>query len=156
MQRKGLTLLLAVVSTGAFAQDAEVSVAKGERIARIGGCHDCHSAGYIEANGVLDAATALRGNPVGYRGPWGTTYAANLRIEAAERTEDEFVSYISTLETKPPMPWFNMPYFDESEIRSLHRYIVSLGEPGEPAPEYVPPDRAPATPFVVFAPPTMP
>jgi hypothetical protein len=41
-------------------------------------------------------------------------------------------------------------------MRSLHQYIVSLGEPGDPAPEYVPPGTAPKSPFLVFAPPTMP
>ena len=56
----------------------------------------------------MDPATALKGNPVGFQGPWGTTYAANLRIEAAARSEDEFVTYLATLESRPPMPWFNL------------------------------------------------
>jgi mono/diheme cytochrome c family protein len=149
--------VLALLSAGtAYAQDAEVSVAKGERISRIGGCHDCHSVGFNESGGTIDPATALKGNPVGFQGPWGTTYAPNLRLEAAEHTEDEFVAYIAALETKPPMPWFNLHYLDESEVRSLHQYILSLGEPGDPAPAYVPPGQPPKSPFIIFAPPTMP
>ncbi|MEO8686181.1 MAG: c-type cytochrome [Devosia sp.] len=140
----------------AYAQDAEVSVAKGARIAVIGGCHDCHTAGFAESNGVVDPATALKGNVVGYQGPWGTTYPANLRILAANNTEDAFVKYLKTFQTRPPMPWFNVHALDEAEVRSLHQYIVSLGEPGDPAPEYVPPGGAPKSPFVVLAPPTMP
>lgn len=145
------------LTTGiAYAQDADVSVAKGERVSIIGGCHDCHTVGYSETNGVIDPATALKGNPVGYQGPWGTTYAANLRIIAANNSEDDFVKFLKTFKARPPMPWFNVHVLDESETRSLYQYIVSLGEPGDPAPDYVPPGMAPKTPFIVFAPPTMP
>ena len=138
------------------AQDTEVSIAKGELVSRIGGCHDCHSVGFGETNGTIDPATALTGNPVGYQGPWGTTYAANLRLIAAEYGEDEWVEYLKTFEARPPMPWFNVHYLDESEMRSLHQYILSLGDPGNPAPPYVPPGTPPTTPYLVFAPPQMP
>ena len=45
---------------------------------------------------------------------------------------------------------------EESDIRSFYQYIVSLGEPGDPAPEYVPPGQEPKTPYIVIAPPIMP
>ncbi|MET3925267.1 c-type cytochrome [Devosia sp. 2618] len=138
------------MATLASAQD--VSVEKGARIAKIGGCHDCHTPGYSEANGVLDPAVALIGSPVGYQGPWGTTYAVNLRIEAAKYSETQFIDYLKHFETMPPMPWFNVHELDESEIRSLHQYILSLGAPGDPAPTYVPPGVKPTTPYIVFVP----
>ena len=156
MLRTGLTILFALLSSSAFAQSGEVSVTKGERVAIIGGCHDCHTAGYAETNGTIDPAVALKGNPVGYQGPWGTTYAVNLRLVAAKYSEDDFVKYLSTFQTRPPMPWFNVHVLEESEVRSLHRYIVSLGEPGDPAPAFVPPGEKPKSPYIVFAPPTMP
>ncbi|MDB5621441.1 MAG: Cytochrome c mono- and diheme variant, partial [Devosia sp.] len=145
-----------LLPSAVFGQDAEVSVAAGERIARIGGCHDCHTAGYNEAGGQIDTARALMGNPVGFNGPWGTTFAANLRRIAADHSEDEWVAYLSELKARPPMPWFNLPYFREAEMRSLHQYIVSLGEVGDPAPPYVPPGQTPTMPYVVMAPPVMP
>ena len=156
MLRLGILLAAGLLSHSALGAETEASVELGERIARIGGCHDCHSPGYAETGGELDPATALTGSPVGYKGPWGITYAANLRLEAAEHSEDEWVEYLSRLETRPPMPWFNVHYFTETEMRSLHQYIVSLGAVGEPAPAYVPPDAPATTPFVVMAPPTMP
>ena len=156
MLRTGLTILFALLSSSAFAQSGEVSVTKGERVAIIGGCHDCHTAGYAETNGTIDPAVALKGNPVGYQGPWGTTYAVNLRLVAAKYSEDDFVKYLSTFQTRPPMPWFNVHVLEESEVRSLHQYIVSLGEPGDPAPAFVPPGEKPKSPYIVFAPPTMP
>ncbi|RUT33016.1 cytochrome C [Arsenicitalea aurantiaca] len=143
-------------SGGVLAQDTGISVENGDRIARIGGCHDCHTPGFAEANGELDPAQALVGSPVGYQGPWGTTYASNLRIVAAGMGEEEFADYLRNLQAMPPMPWFNLHYFTDNELRSLHQYIVSLGEVGEPAPAYVPPGEAPQTPFIVFAPPQMP
>lgn len=156
MFKTALIIAATTISTGALAQDAEVSVANGERISIIGGCHDCHSVGYAESNGKIDPATALKGNPVGYSGPWGTNYAVNLRIVAAGKTEDEWVGYLKTLQAGPPMPWFNLAAFTEGESRSLYQYIKSLGEPGDPAPERLPPGAEPKTPYIVFAPPSMP
>jgi mono/diheme cytochrome c family protein len=156
MLRTIVVAVIGLTASIAYAQDAEVSVAKGARIAIIGGCHDCHSVGFAESAGKVDPETALKGNPVGYQGPWGTTYAVNLRILAANNSEDEFLAYLRKFEARPPMPWFNVRALDDSEIRSLHQYILSLGEPGDPAPDYVPPGGTPKTPYIVFAPPTMP
>lgn len=152
MTKKLIAVALSLLATGSVASAQDVSVEKGARIAKIGGCHDCHTPGFGEANGVLDPNVALIGSPVGYQGPWGTTYAANLRLVAKGYTEDEFVKYLQTFQARPPMPWFNVHELDVSELRSLYQYIVSLGEPGEPAPSYVPPGEAPKTPYLVFVP----
>lgn len=156
MFKTALFIAATMISTGAIAQDAGVSVANGERISIIGGCHDCHSAGYAESNGKIDPATALKGNPVGYAGPWGVNYAVNLRLVVAKQSEDDWVNYLKTFEAGPPMPWFNLHIFTADESRSLYQYIKSLGEPGEPVATRLPPGQTPTTPFIVFAPPTMP
>jgi len=154
---RGLLAGLAICgASAASAQNAQLSPDFGARIAVIGGCHDCHTAGYGQANGQVDPATALKGSPVGYQGPWGTTYAANLLITASKQTEDEWVDYLKTFTARPPMPWYNVHAFTEDESRSLYQYIVSLGDPGDPAPEYVPPGDPVKTPYSVFAPPIMP
>jgi mono/diheme cytochrome c family protein len=147
--------LLCIAPTLAYAA-GDVSVEHGAHMAIIGGCHDCHSVGYAEAGGKIDPATALEGSPVGFSGPWGTTYPANLRLIVAGKTEDQFLDYAKNLKTRPPMPWFGLNAMEENDIRSLYRYIASLGAPGDPAPDYVPPGEAPKTPFIVFAPPQMP
>ncbi|MDB5527279.1 MAG: Cytochrome c mono- and diheme variant [Devosia sp.] len=156
MFRTVVVATLGLTASLAYAQDAEISVANGARIAVIGGCHDCHTANYNEMEGKVDPATALKGNPVGFQGPWGTTYPPNLRIVAASHSEDEFVEYLKTFKARPPMPWYNVHAFSEPEMRSLHQYIVSLGEPGDPAPAYVPPGEKPKSPFAILAPPNMP
>jgi hypothetical protein len=152
----GAGVLAASACSSGIAQEEEVSVERGAHVAIIGGCHDCHTTGYAQSNGVVDPEAALKGDPVGFQGPWGTTYPANLRITAGKMTEDEWVEYLATLETRPPMPWFNVRQFSEPDMRSLYQYIVSLGEPGEPAPAFVPPDGEVKTPYIVFAPPQMP
>lgn len=37
-------------------------------------------------------------------------------------------------EALPPMPWYNVRAMDETDLRSLYRYLLSLGEPGKPVP----------------------
>ena len=155
MLRSAILIGMTVVASTAVAAD-EVSVEEGLRIAIVGGCHDCHTDGFAASEGKIDPEKALRGNPVGFQGPWGTTYPPNLRITLSKMDEDEFVSYSRDLKTRPPMPWFGVRALTDNELRSFFRYVKSLGEPGEPAPEYVKPGEAPKSPYIVFVPPQMP
>lgn len=140
----------------AKAEDVAPSAERGRHVAIVGGCNDCHTAGYAESNGRLDASIALTGSPLGFRGPWGTTYPTNLRIVAAGLDQDGFVAHLKSLQSRPPMPWFNLKEMEDRDLASLFLYIRGLGEPGSPAPDYVAPDDEPRTPYIVFAPPTMP
>ena len=159
MRRLQLAAILSLgLAPAAVAADGVVSVERGALVAVMGGCHDCHTNGYNESNGKIDPAVALKGKSVGFMGPWGTTYPLNLRLTAVEKAtnEDEFVLFLQKFETRPPMPWYNVHAMPESDLRSLYQYIKSLGEPGEQAPEAVAPGEMPKTPYIVFAPPTMP
>ena len=143
-------------ATSVRAQDLTVSAERGLRLSIVGGCHDCHTEGFTLAEGVVDPAKSLKGSGLGFQGPWGTTYAANLRLTAAGMSEDEFVTFAKSFKARPPMPWFNMRPMEDAELRSLYRYIVSLGDPGDPVPAYVESGKSPATPFIVLAPPRLP
>lgn len=157
MLRIALAAVVALAAGSAVAADnSGVSVDSGLRISIIGGCHDCHTAGYSESNGKIDPKAALTGSNVGFNGPWGTTYPANLRLVAGSMSEDDWVKYLKTFQARPPMPWFNVRQLSDNEMRSLYVYIKSLGQAGDPAPDYVPPDKSPNTPYIVFAPPTVP
>ena len=149
---------LAVIAAAAVpASAADVSVKRGEQVSITAGCHDCHTAGYGESGGKIDPAAALKGTQLGWQGPWGTTYPSNLRLVAKEKgSEDAFLHYAKTFQAKPPMPFYNVHAMDESDIRSLYQYIVSLGEPGEAMPQALPPGEEPKTPYIVIAPPIMP
>src|SRR5215211_3131944 len=129
MRVAGLFSLLAglTIPIAAFAQ-GEVSVERGLQVSITGGCHDCHTEGYNEAEGQIDLTKALKGSSIGWRGPWGTTYAPNLRVFALLRSERGFVAAMKMLKTRPPMPWYNVRAMDESDLQSLYQYIKSLGE----------------------------
>jgi hypothetical protein len=155
MLRSGIALACLVAASAAAGAD-QVSVETGARVAVIGGCHDCHTAGYAQSGGQIDPEKAMRGDVVGFQGPWGTTYPANLRITLSTMDEDGFVTFARNFQTRPPMPWFNVHAMTDMELRSFYQYVKSLGEPGGPAPAFAAPGVKPATPFIPFAPPQMP
>jgi mono/diheme cytochrome c family protein len=137
-------------STKASAQD----LARGKYLVTIGGCNDCHTAGYFPSNGKVPEKDWLMGDRLGWRGPWGTTYAVNVRQYMQTLTEDQWLAKAKTLETRPPMPWFNLHVMSSQDLRAMYRYIRHLGPAGDAAPAYVPPDKEPLPPYVTFpAPP---
>jgi mono/diheme cytochrome c family protein len=122
---------------------------RGQYVVEIGGCNDCHTAGYAEAGGKAAEADRLKGDTLGYRGPWGTTYPTNLRLSLGTMTEDQWVKYAKGLMTRPPMPFFNVQAMTEADLRALYQYVKSLaGSPGSPAPAFLPPDKQPKPPFI--------
>lgn len=148
--------VISAASWPACAAD-EVSVERGLLVSIIGSCHDCHTEGYRESEGVIDPNKALKGTGIGWRGPWGTTYPYNLRLRVRDLSETGFVTYMKTLRTAPPMPWYNVRVIPESDLRSLYRYVKSLGDPGANIlPTTVRPGEEPRTPFVTLVPPQMP
>lgn len=139
MYRFALVVAAAGLSTAGIAADAP-SVELGKHISIVGGCHDCHTVGYNESGGKIDPDKALKGNPVGFEGPWGTNFAKNLRLTVAKMSEDDWVTFAKTFQVGPPMPWYNVHELSEVESRSLYQYIKSLpGDPGAQAPDDIPP-----------------
>ena len=129
-------------------------IQRGRYLAKIAGCNDCHTAGYAMAGGKVPEAQWLTGDKLGWRGPWGTTYAINLRLYMKDMTEAQWVSKAKTVQTRPPMPWFALHDMSEQDLKAIYQFTKSLGPAGEPAPAYVPPNREPQGPYVQFpAPP---
>lgn len=148
VNRLTATALLAPTAVSADAP-AEI-IARGRYVATIGGCNDCHTPDFAMKNGAVPESLWFTGDTLGWSGPWGTTYAPNLRIRLAGMTEDQWVQHARTLTTRPPMPWFNVRKMEEKDLRAFYRYVRSLGSPGQPAPAYVPPDKQPIGPVVMF------
>ena len=128
------------------------AVEAGRYLITIGGCNDCHTPGYMEAGGQTPEADWLLGSPVGFRGPWGTTYASNLRLLVQDLSEDEWVQMIHTRKAQAPMPWMNVNKLSEQDARSIYRFIASLGAQGERMPVAIGPDQEPVTPYFLFEP----
>jgi mono/diheme cytochrome c family protein len=128
-------------------------VKRGRYLVQIGGCNDCHTPGYPAKGGKVPEAEWLTGDALGWRGPWGTTYATNLRLYFQSLTEEQWVKTAKNLTARPPMPWFNVRDMTTADLRAMYRYVRHLGPAGKPAPAYVPPDKAPPQPLVQFPPP---
>jgi mono/diheme cytochrome c family protein len=150
MRKAIAAVFFAAISASALAQQADL--ARGRYVAVIGGCNDCHTAGFPQKGGQVPEAEWLLGSPVGFRGPWGTSYPTNLRITLSKMSETQWVAYARTLQARPPMPWFNLNKMSEADMRAFYHFVKSLGAPGKPAPAGLPPEAEPKTPFIVFVP----
>lgn len=149
-----IAALALLAATSAFAQQTDPQVNRGRYLVKIGGCNDCHTPGYGPTGGRVPEAQWLTGDSLGFNGPWGTTYATNLRLYFQDMTEAEWLKKGRSLSTRPPMPWFNVRAMSASDLRAMYRYVRGLGPAGEPAPAHLPPDRTPPEPVVRFpAPP---
>jgi len=126
------------------------SVDRGRYLVQIAGCNDCHTAGYAQLNGQVPESEWLQGDALGWQGPWGTTYAPNLRLSLARLTEDEWVAFAQHLQSRPPMPSFGLNIMTGDDLRAIYAFVRQLQPLGEPAPDYVPPGQQAATPVVVF------
>jgi mono/diheme cytochrome c family protein len=124
----------------------------GKYFVMLGGCNDCHTPGWDESGGTMATSDWLTGNPVGYRGPWGTSYPSNLRLFVQQMSEADWVQMFRTRNEHPPMPWVNYHRLAEQDLRNLHSFIKNLGAAGEAAPSYLPPDKEPTTPYILMVP----
>jgi len=127
------------------------AVERGRYLVRIGGCNDCHTAGYPEAGGKLPEGQWLTGSAVGFRGPWGTTYPANLRLVLAPMSEAQWLARARS-EMRPPMPWFNLRDMTDDDLKAIYHYVRQLGPAGQSAPQYAAPGQEVDTPYIVFEP----
>lgn len=134
----------------------KASIERGRYIAKVAGCNDCHTPNYAHSGGNVPEKDWLTGDHLGWKGPWGTTYPANLRIALNRMTEDQWVKLAHSVQYRPPMPWFALRDMTEQDLRAFHRYVKSLGPAGAPAPAYVPPGQAPLGPVVTFPEPPAP
>jgi mono/diheme cytochrome c family protein len=152
-----LAALLVFVSSSMSAVQAQTAPAgnadeiqRGRYLVKIGGCNDCHTPGYIARNGEVDEKLWLTGDKLGWSGPWGTTYAVNLRLFLADMSQDQWVKHARTMTPRPPMPWFNVRAMTDADLKAIYAFTRSLGPPGDPAPAFLPPGSKPAGPVVQF------
>ncbi len=141
---------IAAVAKPAAAAPQTPSIDRGRYLVKITGCNDCHTPGFAQANGQVDERQWLTGDQVGWQGPWGTTFAINLRLFADKMTEEQWVVVTRNSKARPPMPGWVFKDLTEQDLRSMYRFIRSLGPAGNPAPDYLPPGAATQLPVVKF------
>ena len=146
----GCAFFGAVQAQSAVTTPGEAGVERGRYLVQVSGCNDCHTPGYAMNHGQVPEALWLTGDALGWRGGWGTTYAANLRLAFARMSEEQWLQVARHAEYRPPMPWVSLRAMTDEDLRALWRYVRALGPAGEPAPAYVPPGQAPLGPVVQF------
>lgn len=148
--------LAAWVALWGAAQAAEqhdrALVERGRYLVKLGGCNDCHTAGFAQSDAKTPERDWLEGSSVGFGGPWGTTYPTNLRLLIAGMTEAQWLAEVRTMQPKPPMPWWSLRWMTRQDQRAVYAFIRALGSAGKPAPNYVPPGTTPTTPVISFVP----
>ena len=132
--------------------DRKDLIERGRYLTRIGGCNDCHTAGFMLNDGQVAESQWLTGDSIGWRGPWGTTYALNLRLYLDGMTEEQWIARARSLRTRPPMPFWALNEMSDEDLGAFYHFVRSLGPKGEHAPAYVPPDQEPFTPYFDLVP----
>jgi len=141
---------LALAAAAAHAADRKPEIERGRYLIQVAGCNDCHTPNYGPSAGKVDEKLWLTGDALGWSGPWGTTYATNLRLMMQTMTRKQWIAHARKMEPRPPMPWFNVRAMTDEDLGAIYAYTRSLGPAGQPAPAYVPPGQKPAGPVVRF------
>ncbi len=154
MSRFALIALFSLAATIA-AGDADADpVARGRQLVALAGCNDCHTAGYTAQAGKVPEPQWLRGDRLGYSGPWGTTYASNLRLTLGAMDIETWKHYARGVVLRPPMPYWVLNTMDDADLEAIWHFTRALGEPGDPAPTALPPGVEPPLPvFKLMLPP---
>ena len=130
-------------------------IERGRYVLTVGSCNDCHTAGFAPSGGKVPEKEWLLGDSgIGFAGPWGTTYATNLRLRLSQMNEAQWVAFAKGLKTRPPMPWFNLNQWTDADLRAFYQYVRQLGPVGKPARAALAPGVKAETPVIAWpAPP---
>ncbi len=156
---------------------------RGKYLVNLGGCNHCHSPKVFTAQGpVPDTTQLLSGYPAksqapnlpdgvigmtpdkwgavttgdmtGWKGPWGTSFAANLTPDKetgiGSWTPEMFIKALRTgkhmgtgRDILPPMPWFDIGHLSDPDLKAIFSYLQSLKPVSNAVPDPVPPAAPP-------------
>lgn len=143
------TLISLTAIAGTVPTSAQLE--RGRYLIKTTGCNDCHTQGYTESAGRVAESRWLTGSSLGWQGPWGTTYAVNLRLLVQDLTLEQWRQVVRQ-PARPPMPWFALRDMTDEDLTAMYHFVRSLGAAGTPAPAYAPPGEEVRTPVVRFPP----
>jgi mono/diheme cytochrome c family protein len=133
-------------------------IARGSYLVHITGCNDCHTPGYFY--GAPDTSRALSGSELGWKGPWGVSFARNLTPDPQTGigpwSESDIVTAIRTGKRPdgrmllPPMPWPDFANLTDDDAMAIAKYLKTIPPVSHKVPDILPPDgTAPASAFVL-------
>jgi len=137
-------------------------IERGHYLANVTGCNDCHTPGYLF--GAPDTTRLLSGSELGWKGPWGVSYARNLTPDPQTGigawSESDIVTAIRTGKRPdgrmlmPPMPWTDFAHMTDEDAMSVAKYLKSLPPVPHKVPDILGPDAAPTGSIIAFPPPS--
>ena len=141
---------MVVAMPGASSDDPLIE--RGHYLVGFGSCNDCHTPGWRESDGTIPITDWMTGSNLGYRGPWGTSYPANVRLEFQRISEQDWLFMVRTRAGHWPMVWHDLRFLKMPDQRAVYRFIKSLGPKGVSAPADLPPSVEPKTPYIWIVP----
>lgn len=142
--------------------DQKAVLERGLYLTTVMGCNDCHTPGSFY--GAPDFDRKLSGSDMGWKGPWGITFAKNLTPDMETGlgywSEAEIIKAFRSgvrndgSPVLPPMPWQNFAALTDADAHAIAVYLMSLPPVKHKPPGSVPPGKEYAGAFVEFPPPT--
>lgn len=126
-------------------------IERGRYVVRIAGCNDCHTSGYASSGGQVPEEDWLLGDATAYEGPWGTTFATNLRLSMLRFNDEQWLRHARSFAARPPMPAFTLHAMSDADLIAVLRFVQWLGPRGEPAPQALPPGETWLGPVVRYS-----
>jgi hypothetical protein len=123
-------------------------VDRGRYLVGFGTCNDCHTPGWRESDGSIPVSRWMTGSSLGYRGPWGTSYPANVRLEFQSISENDWLFMVRTRGGHWPMIWHDLRFLKIEDQRAIYRFIRQLGPRGSQSPADLPPGVEPKTSYI--------
>ena len=149
-------VLLAAPAVAGDAHASNKSIRHGEFLVGYGGCQDCHTPGWAQNGGQAPKDVLLTGGGLNFQGPWGTTYAPNLRLLVQTLTAKQWIAKLRALKSRPAMPYWTFRYLSDKDLTDMYAYIHSLGPAGQPAHDWVPPGQDAPAPYLKLVLPSPP
>lgn len=136
-------------------------VERGRYLVGVMSCGDCHTPGTFY--GAPDNTRRLAGSEIGWRGPWGVTFARNLTPDPetglGSWSEGEIVRALTRGIKKdgspilPPMPWQNFSTLTEGDAHAIVAYLATLPAVRHAVPAVIPGSKPYAGAIIEFPPP---
>lgn len=137
-------------------------VARGKYLVTIMSCNDCHTPGTFY--GAPDPERFLAGSEMGWAGPWGVSYAANLTPDPETglgKWKPAEIAHAIRTGNRPDgrqlsaaMPWQNFRHLTEGDALAIAAYLGTLKPVKHAVPKPVEPGTQPAGPVLQFPPPS--